>query len=355
MKRAVLRAPGRFEIEDAALPPLAEGEALVRVRAAGVCGSDLHLFRCGDIGGIRITDAKEPYVPGHECMGVVEDVAKGAEPALVGRRVFVEPAINCQRCRWCRQGRPNVCPHHVFLGLPNQRAGCLAEYVAHPIRLCEPLPEAIDDDAGLLMEPLAIAVHSLERMGVTGEPGESNIRGQPIVVMGAGTIGLTHVMLLASCGANPLIVTDVLDYRLELARLLGATHTFNPHSDDVVGSVIELCGGYGPDIVFECAGQMETFAQMIELAAPGGRVGVVGIPGEDRLTFPHSIARRKGLDVLMIRRACLTFPRALNWALRENLPLRTLTTHHWPLEKTQQAFETAAEYRDGVIKAVVNP
>jgi len=312
----------------------------------GVCGSDLHMFKEGCIGGITIEQAGGPFVPGHECVGTVEAVGPEADPALVGRRVFVEPAINCGRCRWCLAGVPNVCPHHEFLGLP-PRGGCLSEYIVHPARLCEPLDDHIDDDAGVLLEPLAIAVHSLDRLGVAG--------GLPAVILGVGPIGLTHLMLLAHSGLGPIIVTDLLDYRLELARDLGADHAFNPRRDDVIAAVRELTGGHGAEFVFECAGCEETFEQMVELAAPAGRVAVVGIPAEDRLAFKHSTARRKGLDVLMVRRANRTFHRAAAWARQANLPLAKLVTHHFPLEQTQRAYETAAGYADGVVKAIIRP
>ena len=335
-----------FDIVEAPDPRPGAGEALVRVRSLGVCGSDLHMFKEGAIGGITIEDAGGPFVPGHECMGVVEAVGADADDALVGKRVFIEPAINCTRCRWCKSGQPNVCPHHTFLGLPPQ-AGCMSELMTHPARLCEPLPDEIDDDTAVLLEPLAIATHSLDRVAPQASA--------PAVVLGAGPVGLTHVLLLARMGARPLIVTDVLDYRLELAAELGATHTFNPDCDDIMAEVQALTGGDGADFVFECAGEPDTFAQMVEIAAPAGRVGVVGIPAEDALAFKHSTARRKGLDVLMIRRACLTFERALAAAMEGDLPLRLLATHHWPLAEAQEAFETAAHYRNGVVKAIINP
>ncbi len=346
MKRAILTAPGRFEIDDAPMPSPQAGEALVRISAVGVCGSDLHMFREGAIGGVTIADAGGPFVPGHECTGIVEDVGAGDDRSLVGRRVFLEPAVNCMRCRWCLAGMPNVCPHHTFLGLP-ARQGCLTEYFIHPLRLCEPLGEEIDDDTAVMLEPLAIIVHSLDRLGYRG--------GSPVAVLGAGPIGLTHVILLARSGAAPLIVTDLLDYRLEIARRLGATHTLNPTRDDVPAAVAELTGGDGADYVFECAGTDETYHQMVAIAAPGGRVGVVGIPADDTVTFKHSFGRRKGLDVLMIRRANLTFARAVSRAVNEKLPLRQLATHHWPLEAIQQAYETAADYRDGILKGIINP
>jgi L-iditol 2-dehydrogenase len=339
----VLLAARDVRIEETPLPAPAKGEALVRIHSVGLCGSDLHLYKDGVIGGVPI-DAASGAVPGHECVGIVEDVGPGTNRSLIGRRVYIEPAIACGRCRYCLEGKPNVCPASRFLGLPPQ-SGAMAERLVHPVSLCEPLPDEIDDDAGVLLEPLAIAVHSLERAGAT--------RGASAAVLGAGAIGLTHTLLLARSGTRPLIVTDPLEYRLNVARELGATHVLNPRTDDVVKIARELTGGLGADFVFECAGEPETFEQMVALASPAGRVGVVGIPGKDRLSFRHSTARRKGLDVLMIRRSNNTFHRALQWTLRESLPLSRLVTHRFPLDRAREAFETASEYRDGVVKAVV--
>ena len=346
MKRAILTGPGNFRIEEAPVPAPAAGEALVRIKAIGICGSDLHLFKEGMIGGIRIEDAGGPFMPGHECMGVVEDAGPGVDRALIGRRVFVEPANPCGKCRWCVAGQPNICPNVQFLGVPGV-SGCMREYMAHPARLCEPMPDEISDDVAVLLEPLAIAVYSLDR--VAPPPGTA------AVVLGAGPIGLTHPLLLARGGISPLIVTDVLDYRLKIARDLGATHTFNPKRDNVIEAVLGLTGGYGADSVFECVGHQDTFAVMGELACPGGRVGVVGIPAVDLMAFKASGPRRKGLDLLMFRRANLTLRRALARTLHERLPLAPLATHHWPMEKSSEAFAVAAEYRDGIVKGIINP
>ena len=346
MKRAVLTGPGRFEIDETPVPSPKAGEALLRITAVGICGSDMHMFKEAVIGGIRLEEAGEPFVIGHECVGVVEEVGPDADRSLVGRRVFVEPAINCGRCRWCISGTPTVCPYHDFLGVPPYH-GAYREYMPHPARLCEPLPDDVDDVNGVLLEPLAIAQHSLERAAIRG--------GCSAAVLGAGPIGLTHVILLARSGLAPLIVTDLRDERLECARKLGATHTFNPQRDDLNEAVKELTGDVGIDFVFECAGVPETIQQMVEIATPAGRVAAVGITSGDVMSFTHSIPRRKGLDILMIRRANLTFHRALARMRHEHLPLTEMVTHHWPLDRVQEAHELVADNGDGVIKGFINP
>ncbi len=345
MNRAILTGAGTFVIDEAPVPTPGPGEIRLRVGAVGICGSDLHMFSEGQIGGIRIEDAEAPFVPGHEAMGTVDAVGPGVDGSLLGRRVAVEPAINCGRCAWCLRGEPNVCPHHSFLGLPPQD-GALQEFMVHPARLVLPVPDALSDDEAVLLEPLAVAVHALDRAGY--RPGE------PAIVLGAGPIGLSILLVLADAGCPEIVVTDKLDYRLDLARQLGATVTLNPLRDDVV-SAVERQMPDGCPFVFEAAGDEQTFAQMVEVAGPGGRIAVVGIPAEDRLSFRHSLARRKGLSVQMVRRSNLTTERALAWRLARDLPLGRLATHHWPLAQAQQAMRTAADYADGVVKGMIRP
>jgi L-iditol 2-dehydrogenase len=342
----VLKTTGRFVLDEVPAPQPRAGELLLRIKAVGVCGSDMHMFRNGQIGGIRIDDAGSPLVPGHEAVGVVEEVGAGLDSTWIGRRVAIEPAINCGQCHWCLAGQANVCPTHQFLGLPGCD-GALRQYMAHPARLCVPLAEDLNDDEAVMLEPLAIAVHALDRAHLAG--------GQAAVVLGAGPVGLCIIMLLASAGAHPIIVSDKLDYRLKLAAKLGATHTLNPLREDVPAAVASFTGGFGAAFVFEAAGVPQTFEHMVACAAPAAVVAVVGISADDRMAITHSPARRKGLDLRMVRRSNRTLERAMSWAISRRLPLRATVTHHWPLKDVQKAYESVSDYADGVVKAVINP
>ena len=346
MRRAVLESAGRFRIEEAPTPAPGPGELLLRIRAVGICGSDLHLFREGVIGGVSIGEAGGPFVPGHECVASVEEAADPADRHLVGRRVAVEPAISCGRCRSCLRGYPNLCPEVRFLGLPPVQ-GCLQEYRLHRAAAVCPLPDEFDDDAGVIFEPLAVAMHALKLAGA--RPGRS------AAVLGSGPVGLCCLMLLSRMGLSPLVATDVLDHRLRVARDLGATRTLNPERDDVPASIEEDTAGEGLDYVFECAGAAETQEQTVALAGRGGKVLVLGVPAVDELRFRHSLARRKGLTVFMVRRSNGDLPYCIRWALKEKAPLNRLVSHHFPLGRIQEAFETASAYADGVVKAIVDP
>ena len=258
----------------------------------------------------------------------------------------IEPAINCGRCRWCLAGQVNVCPEHKFLGLPGCD-GAMRQYMTHPARLCLPVEDDLDDDELVMLEPLAIAVHALDRAGWAG--------GQGAVVLGAGPIGLSIICLLASAGAYPIVATDKLDYRLELASRLGATCTLNPLRDDVPGEVGRIGGGHGLPFVFEAAGQDQTFEHMVACAAPAAVVAVLGISATDRVCFTHAPARRKGLDLRMVRRSKGTLERALRWAVSRRLALRKIVTHHYPLADVQKAYDQVRHYADGVVKSVIQP
>ncbi len=343
MRRAVLEGPGRFRVVEADGPAPGPGEVLLRVRAVGICGSDLHIFREARIGGDPVG---ESFTPGHECMAVVEAAGEGVAAELVGRRVAVDPAIPCGSCPACRAGWGNLCPAVRFLGAPPV-AGVLAELHAHPAAAVEPLPGELSDDAGMMLEPLGVAAHAL-RVGRVKA-------GRSAAVLGSGTIGLSCIMLLSRMGVSPIVATDVLDYRLEAARELGATHVLNPGRDAVSDAVRELTGGQGADYVLECAGEAGTARQMAEAAAIGGKLLVMGIPVEDRLAFRHSAARRKGLTIAMVRRCNVPLRELVALAVREELPLDRLVSHHFPLEEVQAAFETASEYADNALKVVVNP
>jgi len=347
MLKAVLEDAGRFAVRQDQKPVPGPGEALLKLLSVGICGSDLHLFREALIGGISIREAEGEFVPGHECSARVEAVGEGGDSSLVGRRVAVDPAMPCGECRVCRRGWENLCPAVRFLGCPPDN-GVLQEYCCVPAKNLVPIPDAMDDDAGMVLEPLGVALHAMEVGSV--KPGASAL------VLGSGCIGLCCTMLLARMGFSTVIATDVLDYRLEVAKDVGATRVLNPERDEVVAATTELTGGVGADYVFECAGQDQTQRQMAEAAAVGAKVLVLGVPeGPDELAFSHSAARRRGLSILMVRRCNVPLSDTLERALADELPLSRIVTHRFALQNVQDAFETVANYRDGVVKAVVRP
>jgi L-iditol 2-dehydrogenase len=347
MLAARLHGPKDIRVEEIPRPgPPAPGEVLLRVKAVGICGSDLHTYRHAAIGDVRL---EGPTILGHEFCGVVEEVGPRCldghfEPVEPGTRVAVDPAQPCGRCELCQRGHPNLCLNLRFCGLwPDQGAMC--EWIRVPAATCFPVPPEIDDAAAVMLEPLGVAIHTLDL---------ARIRvGQSVALLGAGPIGLSILQLLRLAGADPIFVTDKLPWRVELAERLGATAAWRCDAVDPVAAVCEATGGRGVDVAIEAAWCDASVDQAADMLVHGGRLLIVGIPEDDRLALRHSVARRKGLTILMVRRMKHTYPRAIRLAESGAVSLSRLVSHRFPLQKAAEALALNAEYREGVVKVVV--
>ncbi len=345
MKRIVLESPRRFGVRDVPVPEPGHEEALVRIGCVGVCGSDMHLYRMGRIGDIVMS---EPMVIGHECTGVVERVGECSPLELVGRRVAVEPASSCGRCEWCTGGRQNLCPEVRFLGLPPVQ-GALQEYLVHPAHLLEPLPDNVCDAAAVALEPMAIALHAIHLAKIRA--------GVSVAILGTGVLGTCVLALLALWRGLRIVCVDLMEDRLERAAQLGADVTIRAGGaprEEIAQHVRQAAGGHGADIVFECAGADDTLWNMCEVAAPGGHVALIGTNHEDTVLFSSGTARRKGLTIRMVRRACNTLPTCLRLMQQGLLAPERIVTHTFPASQVGDAFETVDRYADGVLKALVD-
>lgn len=348
MKAAKLFGARDFRVVNVPQPPApGPGEVLVRIGTVGVCGSDLHTYEDGRIGD---TVVQEPLVMGHEFAGTIAAVGPDARdgdhaPLVVGQRVAVDPGMPCWQCDKCEAGHPNLCRHLGFMGLwPDD--GALQEYLICPARGCFPLPESLTLEEGALLEPLGVAIHAVDL-------GKIRV-GQSVAVLGCGPIGLLVMKLAKLAGAGTLYALDQYDWRLEAARRWGADKTIHIRKGDPVDALHNLTNGRGADVVFEAAWAGEAVAQAMEMADLGGRVVLVGIPGDDTSGFKHSTARRKGLTIKLCRRMKHTYPRALALATGGYVTLTDLITHRFSLDDTGDAYKLNAEYGDGVIKVMIN-
>lgn len=343
MKAARLHAPGDIRIEELPEPgPPGPGEVLLAVTAVGICGSDLHYYREGGLGGLT---PEQPLILGHEFAGRVEAVGPGVS-LPVGSRVAAEPGRSCGRCEPCLEGHPNLCPHVLFCG-SSPVDGALRERMLYPASLLFPLPDVISDDEGAALEPLGIGLHALSLARV--EPGRT------VAILGAGPIGLMLVILSRAAGASEIIVTEPVTHRHEAALRLGATAALDPSAAPVGTAIRELTEGRGVDVAFEAAGAPDTPAEAVEAVRAGGHVVLVGIPADDRVVLSHAVARRKGLTLRFARRAKHTYPRAIALAARRVVDLRPLLTHLFPLAEAAEAFHVADTYADGALKVTIAP
>ena len=347
MQVARLYGPKDIRIQTENRPPApSAGEVAINIRAVGICGSDLHMYETGAIGYTRIS---RPFILGHEFMGEVAAVGADArdglhQPLQVGQRVAVDPVVPCWRCELCENGHPNLCPHHTFYGLFPQD-GALREQMTVSARSCFPMPDSLSDDVGPLLETLGIAIHAIDF---------SKIRvASRVAVIGAGPVGLLIARLAALAGASQVFSFDRLDWRVNKARQWGADYACNVSQCDPVQAVMDATAGRGVDVAIEAAWADHSVQQAADMLRHGGRLALVGIPPDDQLTLKHSVARRKGLTIIMSRRMKHTYPRALDLATSGKVKLEELGSHHYDLSQTAAAYASAAAYEDGIHKVIL--
>ncbi len=327
MKALRLHGRGDLRLHDEPEPEPADGEALVRVTAVGLCGSDRHWFLEGGIGDAVVT---QPLVPGHEFVGTIESGPRA------GERVVVDPAIPCGRCAVCLAGRQHLCLEMRFAG-HGSTDGALRTLVAWPERLAHRLPDSLPDAEAALLEPLGVALHAVDLGRV--RPGTT------AGVFGCGPIGLLLVQVLRAVGAAEVLATDRLPHRVAAAAAMGATHAVEPG---------RLSSGEGVDVAFEVAGEDAALADAVDAVRPGGRVVLVGIPDGDRTSFTASTARRKGLTLALCRRMePADLPRAIRLAGTGRLDLGALVSERYALSEWQEAFGALTERRG--LKVIVEP
>jgi L-iditol 2-dehydrogenase len=314
-------------------PSAPAGGSLIRVTAVGLCGSDLHWYSEAGIGDARLS---RPLVVGHEFAGVIEGGRRH------GERVAVDPAIPCGVCETCRDGYGNLCPNVRFAG-HGELDGALREYLAWPTHLLHPLPDALSDADGAMLEPLGVAIHALDL---------GHLRlGASVAVVGCGPIGLMLIQVARLAGATTVIAVEPLAHRAEAARRLGADRVVG--SDGASAPSWGDLAGRGVDVAFEVAGNDAAVANAMAATRPGGRVVLVGIPDDDRTAFPASLARRKGLTIALSRRMNDVYARAIRLVELGRVDVSTIVTDTYPLDRAAAAFDAAADRRG--LKVVVTP
>jgi L-iditol 2-dehydrogenase len=333
MLQANLKAIREFHMETVEIPQPKENEVLIKVVQGGICGSDLHAY-----------DGKHPFisfpiVPGHEFVGVVVNAGDGSTE-LLDKRVTALPSLVCGSCYNCRTGRFNICESLRVIGC--QAPGAFAEYVVVPKDRVFVLPNEFSWDQGLLVEPLAVAVHAVRRV--------PNIAGQSVLVLGAGTIGLMTVATLKAYGAGTIVVTDFQENRLRLAKELGANHVINPEEVELGSWLAENLERV--DTTFECVGIGETVNQGIVFTHKGGNVVIQGVFEED-VMVNMGLVQDKELNVIgTLMYTSEDYVEAMR-IISQTPEITKLVTHRFPLIDVAEAFSVAKNSPSEAIKVVV--
>lgn len=341
MRVARLMAPHVIRLDDAAMPVAGSGEALVRITAVGICGSDLQYYAQGRIGELQFGAG---HILGHEVAGVVEALGPGADGPPPGTAVAVDPAIPCGWCRFCVAGDPNFCERLQFFGSPPRHGG-LQQYLTHPSRLLFPVPAKWSPGATAVLEPLGVAIHAVDLGHLTV--------GDAVAVFGCGPIGLMIARVARLAGARLVCATEPLRHRRAAAPRFGASAALDPSACDVVREIKDQTSGYGVDVAFEAAGSESATVQATQALCPGGTLVLLGYWKQDQVAIPGITAMRKGITVRFVRRMKNTFERAIDLARRGLVDVASLVTHEFSLDQAAEAFVRAEQREPDILKAVI--
>ena len=317
-------------------------EVKIRMSVLGICGSDIHYYTLGHIGSQKV---QYPFTVGHEGAGVVVEVGNAVTRVKTGDTIAIEPAMPCRECDQCLSGRQHTCRKLRFLGCPGQAEGCLMEYIVMPEESCFPLSGKLTPDNGSISEPLSIGVYAVKKSG--------GVNGLKIGILGFGPIGMSVLLAAKVQGVESINVTDKIDRRLSIASKEGAFFTGNPMKEDVVANILQKTK-LGLDIIFECCGMQEALDQAVDLLKPGGKLVVVGIPEFDQWSMNVETTRRKEISLQFIRRQVDCVEPSLEMMNSGLIKVDNMITHRFPFAKSKEAFDLVADYRDGVMKAMID-
>ena len=335
--RALVKAKAERGIwmEDLPVPPIGHNDVLIKVNRTAICGTDIHIFQWDDWASRTIP---VPMAVGHEFSGEIVDrgaEVRGFEP---GDRVSAEGHITCGTCRNCRAGRRHLCQNTTGIGV--NRAGAFAEYLAVPAFNVFKLPDAISDDMAAILDPLGNATHTALSFDLVGED---------VLITGAGPIGIMAVAIARYAGARHVVITDVNDYRLDLAKKMGASVALNVSRGSIAATMQQLGMEEGFDVGMEMSGNPQAFRDLLKSMHHGGQVALLGIPpGDTAIDWNEVIFKGLVLKGIYGREMFETWYK-MSSMLQSGLDIAPVITHHFPVDDYLPAFELMESGKTGKV------
>lgn len=343
--RAIVKArpgPG-LELTWVDVPSIGPRDVLIKVRAASICGTDLHIYRWDPWAASRV---HPPTIMGHEITGEIVELGPGVQRLRVGDYVSLESHVICNTCRYCRTGQGHLCPNTQLLGV--DRDGGYAEYIVVPEQNAWTNPPDLPLEVAVLLENFGNAVHTAFAF---------DVRAKKVLVTGAGPVGLMTIAVLKAIGARAVYATDITDYRVNFARRMGADVALNARTTDVVEALMDITQGDGVDVWLEMSGAPPAIEQGFRVLRPGGQVAILGVVGRAfTLDWDHGIVF-KGAQVKGItgRRLWETWYQMRGLVFSGAVDLTPLVTHKYTLAEYEQAFATMASGESGKVMFVIHP
>jgi Threonine dehydrogenase and related Zn-dependent dehydrogenases len=350
MRAVVAYAPGDYRLETVDTPKAGPGEILVKVEACGICAGDVKAYLgAPSFWGDETQPAyiKAPVIPGHEFIGHVVELGEGVTGFEVGERVISEQIVPCWECRFCKRGQYWMCEKHDLYGFQNNVNGGMAEYMKFTKEAINfKVPADLPIEAAILIEPYACSFHAVQRAQIQ--------LGDFVVLSGAGTLGLGMVGAARLAGPGKLVVLDLHDDRLELAKKFGADIVMNPSKVDVVKEIKNMTDGYGCDIYIEATGHPKSVEQGLSMIRKLGRFVEFSV-FKDPVTVDWSIiSDRKELDVLGSHLGPYCYPLVIDGIASGKLPTEGVVTHQLPLERFKEGFELVKSGKNS-LKVILVP
>ncbi|WP_226658262.1 L-threonine 3-dehydrogenase [Pseudalkalibacillus hwajinpoensis] len=334
------RAKGA-QLQTVDIPQISDNEVLIQVKATSICGTDVHIYTWDEWSQSRVNP---PYVFGHEFAGVVVEKGGNVTNLEVGDHVSAETHIVCNQCPQCLTGKFHICENTKIIGVDTD--GCFAEYVALPSQNIWKNPESLSFDVASVQEPMGNAVHTV----LAGD-----VAGKTVAIIGCGPIGIMAVGVAKAAGASQVIALDLNDYRLNLAKEMGATTVINSRNEDPLQVVKELTNGHGVDVVCEMSGHPIAMNQGFKMVTNGGRVSILSLPVRPvEIDVTNDIVF-KGITVQGItgRKMFETWRQVSGLLQSGQVDVEPMITHHFPLEDFEKGFELMIEGKCG--KVVLHP
>lgn len=343
MKALVLKEYRRFALEDFAVPELQPDEVLVRVRACGICGSDVHGMDGSS--GRRIP----PIIMGHEAAGEIAGVGSGVTGWQTGDRVTFDSTVYCGDCWFCRRGKINLCENRRVLGVScgdYRRHGAFAEFVAVPQRILYRLPDHLSFEQAAMVEAVSVAVHAVKRTPLAEDA--------VVVVVGTGMIGLLVVQALRAAGCRQIVAVDLDEGRLQLAKFFGATHAIKADDPGLLEKIRALTGGRGADAAFEVVGLPPTVKTAIESVRKGGSVTLVGNL-KPQVELPLQAVVTREITLIGTCASAGEYPECLELIASGKINVTEFISATPPLAEGAQWFERLYAGEKGLMKVLLKP
>ena len=338
MLQQVMTAPGVIEFREVPVPQPGQGEVLVKIKRIGICGSDIHVYH----GKHPFTSY--PVTQGHEVSGQIAALGEGVTGLSVGQKVTIEPQVVCGKCYPCRHGKYNLCEELKVMGF--QTTGTASEYFAVSAEKITPIPESMTYNEGAMLEPLAVTVHAVRRF--------PEMKGAKVAILGCGPIGILLAQSCRAMGAEAVMITDISEPRLELARTCGVDFTVNTGKRDFGEAMVECFGPDKADVIYDCAGNDITMGQAIKYARKGSKIILVAVyAGMATVDLAVLNDHELDLDTTMMYRH-EDYVEAIKLVNEGKIQLKPLMTKHFAFRDYLAAYQYIDANRELTMKVLVD-